>query len=109
MRGYKLALIGAAGLAVSLLGTAATHPAYAVAANGSFTFQLAPGGNVTVNGTSTGCTNVGGCIAANTTQKTETPLQVGTVGSNLNTGSGATGLVAGASLTFGAQPYRFHR
>jgi len=107
MRKLGSSLIGAAGVVAFLLGIAATHPAYAVIANGSFTFGVAPGGSVTVTNTSgppAGCTNPGGCIAADTFQKTETPLQVGTVAPNLNTNSGVTGLNPAAALTFGVQP-----
>jgi hypothetical protein len=107
MRKFGLSLIGAAGVVAALLGAAATHPAHAVLANGSFTFGVVPGGSVTVTNTSgppPGCTNPNGCIAADTFQKTETPLQVGTVGANLNTNSAATGLVPTAPLTFGPQP-----
>jgi hypothetical protein len=101
MRKFGNSVIGAAGLVASLLGAAATHPAWAVAANGSFTWSVGTSG---VNTSPAGCTNAAGCIAANTTSKTETTTLVTAVSGNLGTNSGTTGLTPTATVTFGPQP-----
>jgi PEP-CTERM motif len=98
MRKFRLSLIGAAGLVACLLGAAATHPVHAVPANGSLTWSV---GTSAVNTTPAGCTNANGCIAANTTSKTETTLAVNAISGNLGL---ATGVVTGASVSFGPQP-----
>jgi PEP-CTERM motif len=85
MKKFGLRLIGVAGLAASLLGAAATHPAHAVPALGSFSF----GQGVSVNTT---CPpNTAGCITTATASKTFL-----TASSAINAGStgnlGVTGL-----------------
>jgi len=78
MRKGLIYLAGAAITAIA--GIALSQPASAVpiVANGSLTFTPSSG-FVTVNSTFAGCTNVGGCIAADTTAKTE-PGQGGNPG-----------------------------
>jgi PEP-CTERM motif len=108
-------LIYVAGAAITAIaGIALSQPASAVpvAANGSFTFtpiSVTPGVQafVTVNTTPAGCTNIGGCITATTTAKTEPgqgtnpgALTVDSVTPNLNlaiaTGNPVT--ISGASI-----------
>jgi hypothetical protein len=98
MRKFGLSVIGAAGLAACLLGAAATHPAQAVPANGSLTWSV---GTSAVNTNPAGCTNAGGCIAANTTSKTETTTTVTAVSGNLGL---QAGVVVGATVLFSPQP-----
>jgi hypothetical protein len=102
-------LIYVAGAAITAIaGIALSQPASAVpvAANGSFTFTPSSG-FVTVNTTPAGCTNIGGCITATTTAKTEPgqgtnpgALTVDSVTPNLNlaiaTGNPVT--ISGASI-----------
>lgn len=100
MRKFGLSLIGAGGLVASLLGAAATQPAHAVAANGSFSF----GQGVTV---STLCPpNTAGCITATTATKTfinaSSAINAGSIG-NLNvTGLNIVAAPTAIPLTTGA-------
>jgi PEP-CTERM motif-containing protein len=96
MRKFGLVLVRS-WIVAALVAAVVTNPASAVPipASGSLSFSIAPGGSVTLDT---------GDITGTTSNKQEGPLQLTTIGGNLGTNSGVTGVIPGAVVTFGPQP-----